>query len=67
MRDMTQDPYYIDVHNAIETIKQKVKNYNESYDELTDKQKENLEQLEKRLEYYNSRFDYIEIWYGILL
>lgn len=67
MRDMTQDQYYIDIHNAIDRVKEKVKYYNASYDNLSELERERFHQLQERLKHYNQRFNYIEEWFGIEL
>lgn len=67
MTDMTQDKYYIDIHNAIDSVKQKVKYYNSNYNNLSDLERKNLHQLEDRLKHYNECFNYIEEWFGIEL
>lgn len=67
MRDMTQDQHYIDIHEALERIKDKVKYYNSNEHKLNEVERKRLIELQERVKYYNRKFEYIEEWYGIML
>lgn len=64
---MTQDQHYIDIHESLERVKEKVRYYNAKYDTLNELERLRFKELQERLQHYNRKFEYIEEWFGILV
>ena len=65
--DMSLNEEYIKIHNSIENIEKTIEKLDRRYNNMTDREKNNVDMLRDRLKHYLKKYEYVEIWFGIKL